>query len=98
MLSHLIPNSIVLSRCSGITISCFHLLSFTRTSGGQVKLLIFYTGASFIANVVYSSWSNMHSLVWEMTWVLRDACASGPSLPEDAHVLSKAVKKKKRRE
>lgn len=35
----------------------------------------------------------MHLLVWVMTWVPRDACASGPSSPEDARVLWKAVKR-----
>lgn len=51
--------------------------------------------STFTSKLVYASWGNMHSLVWEMTWVLRDACASGPSLPEDAHVPSKAVKREK---
>lgn len=37
----------------------------------------------------------MHLLVWEMTWVPRGACASGPSLPEDAHVLQKAVNRER---
>lgn len=40
----------------------------------------------------------MHSRVWEMTWVLRDACASGPSSPEDAHALWKAVGRRRRRD
>lgn len=39
----------------------------------------------------------MHSRVWEMTWVLRDACASGPSSPEDARALWKAVGRRRER-
>lgn len=50
-----------------------------------------------VAGLVYGGGSNMHSRVWEMTWVLRDACASGPSSPEDARALWKAVGRRRER-
>lgn len=68
--------------------SFFLSRSLIHTSGSWVKLFIFCIAALACSpSLVYASQSNMHSLVWEMTWVPRDACASGPSSPEDAHVL-----------